>query len=142
MDINIDATHYEPRGALFAAWEDAFTAPATWRESLGAGARAVARLLEQDRDVVDTCVLAYLPVTTGGSLVWHREIVRSRIAQIMHEKWTACGGRPVPRMHFEVLLGEACTLLRERQRTGASYADLPDVILAMWGREAPELAHL
>ena len=142
MDINIDATQHEPRGSLFAAWEDAFTAPATWRESLVAGTRAVAQLLEQDRGVVDTCVLAYLPVTTSGSLVWHREIVRSRIAEIMHEKWEACGGRPVPRMHFEVLLGEACTLLRERQRTGASYADLPDVILAMWGREAPELAHL
>lgn len=142
MDINIDATYHEPRGSLFAAWEDAFTAPVTWRESFVSGIRAVAQLLEQDRRVVDTCVLAYLPVTTSGSLVWHREIVRSRIAEIMHEKWEACGGRPVPRMHFEVLLGEACTLLRERQRTGASYADLPEVVLAMWGREAPELAHL
>jgi len=142
MDINIDATYREPRGSLFAAWEEAFTAPATWRESFVSGLRAVVRLLEEDRRVADTCVLAYLPVTTSGSLVWHREIVRSRIAEIMHDKWVVCGGPVVPRMHFEVLLGEACTLLRERHRTGASYADLPDMVLTMWGREAPDLAHV
>lgn len=142
MEISIDATYREPRGSLFATWEEAFTAPATWRESFVAGIRAVVRLLEQDRRIVDTCVLAYLPVTTGGTLVWHREIVRSRIAEIMHDKWNACGGPKVPRMHFEVLLGEACTLMRERQRSGASFADLPEMILTMWGLEAPDLAHV
>ncbi len=142
MSTSIETSHAEPRGSLFAAWEAAFTAPVTWRESFVSGIEAVVRLLEQDRRVVDTCVLAYLPVTTGGSLVWHREIVRSRITEIMHDKWIACGGRIVPRMHFEVLLGEACTLLRDRLRTGASFADLPAEILSLWGREAPDLAHV
>lgn len=142
MDLSIEATPGEPRGSLFSAWEAAFNAPSTWRASFLAGIDAVVRLLEHDRQVGDTCVLAQLPVTTGGTLVWHREIVRSRIAEIMHAKWAACGGPPVPLMHFEVLLGEACTLMRERLRTGASFADLPEMILSMWGREAPDLAHV
>lgn len=136
MDINVEAGSSDPRGPLLAAWEDAFTAPSIWSESLAAGATAMVEILEHDRDVARTCVLAQLPVTTGGALVWHRELIRSRVAEIMHRQWEACGGQSLPRMHFEVLLGEACTLLRQRQATGDSYADLPDLLLSMWGSDA------
>ncbi len=133
MERNAEATYREPRGTLFSAWQEAFTAPGAWSESFEAGIEAVVQLLEEDPRVAETCVLASLPVSTSGPLVWHREIVRARIAEIMHVKWQECGGADVPRMTFEVLLGEACTLMRARHEAGDSFSDLPSLILGMWG---------
>lgn len=127
--------HQDRTGPLLTAWEQAFTTPASWRESLAAGMDAMIELLEADRSVAKTCVLAQLPVSTGGPLVWHRELVRGRIVDVMHRQWDRCGGPPVPSVHFEVFLGEACTLLRDRAAKGTSYADLTGLVVALWGRE-------
>lgn len=130
----------DPTGPLLTAWEQAFTAPTSWRESLAAGMDAMIELLEADRNVAKTCVLAQLPVSTGGPLVWHRELVRGRIVDVMHRQWDRCGGPPVPSVHFEVFLGEACTLLRDRAAKGTSYADLTGLVVALWGGESDRRA--
>lgn len=133
MALTVEEVGEDPRGPLLAAWEEAFVAPAVWREKLAAGMIAMVELLERDPEIAKTCVLSRLPVTTGGALVWHRELVRARVVEVMHREWETCGGQHVPPLHFEVLVGEACTLLRHRRETGDSYADLPAQILALWG---------
>lgn len=120
---------------LVEVWEQAFTGPSSWRASLYAGMRAVTAQLDRDGDVSDSCILAQLPDSVEGPLVWHRELVRGRIIATMVGHWYRCGGPRVPELSFEMFLGEVCTLLQDRMGRGGTLAGLAEEAVALWGRE-------
>jgi hypothetical protein len=126
---------------LIEVWEQAFLRPSAWRPALHAGMTALVRALEDDPQVCDACVLARLPASVDGPLVWHRELARGRVLRTLVDHWYACGGGWVPELTFEMFLGEVCTLLQERLDVGGSFADLPDETVALWGREPGASGH-
>jgi hypothetical protein len=120
---------------LIEVWEQAFLRPDAWRPALYAGMTALVEALEQDPQVCDACVLARIPASVDGPLVWHRELARGRVLRTLIDHWYRCGGARVPELSFEMFLGEVCTLMQDRLDAGGSFADLPDETVALWGRE-------
>jgi hypothetical protein len=126
---------------LIEVWEQAFLRPTVWREALHAGMTALAEALEADPQVCDACVLARLPASVDGPVVWHRELTRGRVLRTLAGHWYRCGGGRVPELTFEMFLGEVCTLLQDRLDDGGSFAALPDEAVSLWGQEPPTAGH-
>lgn len=120
---------------LIEVWEQAFLRPTVWRSALHAGMTALAEALEEDPQVCDACVLARLPASVDGPVVWHRELTRGRILRTLTDHWYRCGGPRVPELTFEMFLGEVCTLLQDRLGGRGSVAGLADETVALWGQE-------
>lgn len=120
---------------LIEVWEREFTRPTVWRPALHAGITALVRELERGPEICDACVLARLPASVDGPVVWHRELTRGRVLRTLVDHWYRCGGARVPELTFEVFLGEVCTLLQDRLDAGQGFAGLPDEAVALWGRE-------
>ncbi|WP_022926973.1 hypothetical protein [Patulibacter americanus] len=120
---------------LIQVWEQAFLRPTVWREALHAGMTALVETLEADPQVCDACVLARLPASVDGPVVWHRELTRGRVLRTLTAHWYRCGGARVPELSFEMFLGEVCTLLQDCLDDGGSFSDLPDEAVSLWGQE-------
>ncbi|WP_320672582.1 hypothetical protein [Patulibacter defluvii] len=120
-------------GALIAAWERGFRSGGSWQGSLLAGMGALAATLEADPTTAEGCVLTQTPHPRQVALIWHRELVRSRITAALRDQWERYGEHRVPEVYFEVFVGAICTALRDRVERGGGYDELPRVALLLWG---------